>query len=302
MTAVELAPRRPDLEQYAYSWLAGHHTLRTRVEYARDLSDWLRFCHGHDVDPLTVDRSALDAWVTRQLADGAAASSVNRRLSAVRGWYEHLVQDLGVVPKNPAARVQPPKVFRPVRVPRITVDQAKAMGKHAAADGPDLELAYRLMFCNGLRLEEVCEGLRTAAVEEAPNGELYATVIGKGSKPRLCVFSGRTAELLHGAVWPPMQRHSERVDRPAVTANKRTIQRRVAAWGNMAGISGRVHPHALRHAAATVALHHPDVKESDVQDMLGHADPRTTRAYDRDAHAVERNPSRVLEQAIEETA
>ena len=33
----------------------------------------------------------------------------------------------------------------------------------------------------------------------------------------------------------------------------------------------------------------------DVQDFMGHADPKTTRHYDRDAGAVARNPARIIE-------
>jgi len=42
----------------------------------------------------------------------------------------------------------------------------------------------------------------------------------------------------------------------------------------------RVHPHALRHTAVTLALD-AGAQGVDVQDMAGHSDPRTTRRYDR---------------------
>src|SRR5436190_9989427 len=136
----EIAPSPPDIEDMVYSWLAGHHTARTRKEYGRDLSDWFRFCHTHNLDPLTVDRAALDAWVTQQLANGSAAASVKRRLVAVRGWYEHLVEDLEIITRNPASRVRAPKVHQTIRVPVVTVDQAARMAEPAAAQGPDLAL------------------------------------------------------------------------------------------------------------------------------------------------------------------
>jgi len=51
-----------------------------------------------------------------------------------------------------------------------------------------------------------------------------------------------------------------------------------------------VSPHTLRHAFVTAAL---DAGASlrDVQDAAGHADPRTTRRYDRARHSLDRHPT-----------
>jgi integrase/recombinase XerD len=54
--------------------------------------------------------------------------------------------------------------------------------------------------------------------------------------------------------------------------------------------SSRLSPHSLRHSFVTAAL---DAAASlrDVQDAAGHADPRTTRRYDRDRHSLDRHPT-----------
>ena len=49
-------------------------------------------------------------------------------------------------------------------------------------------------------------------------------------------------------------------------------------------------PHSLRHAFATTARSE-GVPLEDVQDAMGHADPRTTRRYDRDRHNLDRDPA-----------
>jgi site-specific recombinase XerD len=53
------------------------------------------------------------------------------------------------------------------------------------------------------------------------------------------------------------------------------------------GIAKAVSPHSLRHTFVTLAL---DAGASlrDVQDSAGHADPRTTRRYDRGRHSLDR--------------
>ncbi|MEU9828543.1 tyrosine-type recombinase/integrase [Micromonospora chersina] len=52
----------------------------------------------------------------------------------------------------------------------------------------------------------------------------------------------------------------------------------------------RISPHSLRHSAATAALANGAALH-EVQDLLGHADPRTTRRYDRNRAALDRSPA-----------
>jgi site-specific recombinase XerD len=67
-----------------------------------------------------------------------------------------------------------------------------------------------------------------------------------------------------------------------------------AAWGLVrrlardAGIDpSKLNPHSLRHSFVTAALD-AGVPLRDVQDAAGHADPRTTRRYDRARHNLDR--------------
>ncbi|MEU8024637.1 tyrosine-type recombinase/integrase [Micromonospora haikouensis] len=55
----------------------------------------------------------------------------------------------------------------------------------------------------------------------------------------------------------------------------------------------RISPHGLRHSAATAALA-DGAALHEVQDLLGHADPRSTRRYDRNRGALDRSPAHRL--------
>jgi integrase/recombinase XerD len=54
---------------------------------------------------------------------------------------------------------------------------------------------------------------------------------------------------------------------------------------------------SLRHSFATEALT-LGAPLQDVQDALGHADPRTTRRYDRNRHTLDRNPTYLLARSL----
>jgi integrase len=78
-----------------------------------------------------------------------------------------------------------------------------------------------------------------------------------------------------------------------VTATGRRLDRFAAAKivarvARLAGTHKRISPHSLRHSAITAALD-ADVPVREVQDYARHADPRTTRRYDRGRHNLDRN-------------
>jgi integrase len=71
--------------------------------------------------------------------------------------------------------------------------------------------------------------------------------------------------------------------------------RALTALATRSGIPGaaRVTPHALRHAAITLALD-AGVPLHEVQDFAGHRDPRSTRRYDRARGRLDRHASYAL--------
>ncbi|TMR03394.1 hypothetical protein ETD83_10840 [Actinomadura soli] len=77
------------------------------------------------------------------------------------------------------------------------------------------------------------------------------------------------------------------------------VFRLVRRLATAAGIdqADQLSPHSLRHSVATLLLDrgHP---LHIVQDFLGHADPRTTRVYDRARESLDRSPAYALGAAL----
>ena len=74
-----------------------------------------------------------------------------------------------------------------------------------------------------------------------------------------------------------------RLDEPAIFRHIRRLARHAGL-----PVADRLSPHSLRHAFATTAREE-GVALEDVQDSMDHADPRTTRGYDRDRHNLDRD-------------
>ncbi len=259
--------------------LAARRSPRTVDAYRRDLAALAAFSGGAVAAATTAE---LDAWVARMRADGLAASTVARRIAAVRSFYRHQML-LGARSDNPAAGLTLPRRTRtlprtlsPAESERL-IDAAAGTTPRAMRDRALVELMYGA----GLRVSETVGLARTSVDLE---GRLVR-VLGKGDKERIVPLGRPACEAVRRylALGRP---HLDRRHRPDLFLNARggaltragafLILRRLA---ERAGLEPeRVHPHLLRHSFATHLLEGGADLRS-VQEMLGHADLATTERY-----------------------
>jgi integrase/recombinase XerD len=283
----------PDVERFLLT-LQARRSPRTVDAYKRDLAA-LRAHTGRPVGDASADD--LEAWIATMRAGGLAASTIARRVSAVRSYFRHLVL-IGARAENPAASVQLPRRARtlpralsPAETERL-IDAATGTMPRALRDRALVELLYGA----GLRVSEAV-GLEKNGISLE---ERVVRVVGKGSKERLVPLGRPAAEAVRRylALARP---HLDRRYRPELFLNARggaltragafLILRKLA---DRAGLEpGRVHPHLLRHSFATHLLEGGADLRS-VQEMLGHADLGTTERY---THVSDRRRREVYFQA-----
>ena len=268
----------PELDGFL-TLLAARRAPRTVEAYRRDLiqlTDWL----GHPVSSASVEE--LEGWIAQMRADGRAATTIARRIAAVRAFYRHQML-LGARGDNPAAALALPKRLR--KLPRtLSPAEAERLIDAAAGTSPRAmrdRALVELMYGAGLRVSEVL-GLDRRAVDL---DERIVRALGKGRKERLVPLGRPAVDSLRRYI--AMGRpHLDRRHRPELFLNARggpltragafLILRRLAG---KAGLEPeRVHPHLLRHSFATHLLEGGADLRS-VQEMLGHADLSTTELY-----------------------
>jgi integrase/recombinase XerD len=254
----------------------------TLAAYRRDLADFLRFLTTRRLPPGAVQPDDVISWLERLRARGLAPASVARRLSAIRGFYRHLMRE-GQVGRDPTEHLGAPRVPRPL--PRALSREATARlveapdTRHPAGlrDRAILELLY----ATGMRASE-CMGLRLEDLNLAAG---YAVCTGKGAKQRLVPVGAEAIAWVHRYLRDVRPRATRRRDCGRLFVNPRggplsrqslwTLVRRAAAT---AGLARRVSPHVLRHSFASHLLQGgADLRA--VQAMLGHADISTTQIY-----------------------
>lgn len=276
-------------EDLAAGWLVGYGNANTRNAYARDLTDFARWCQGRDLDPLDVHRSHLELYARYLEADGRTPATVARRLSALAGFYRWCEEE-GAIDRNPAERVRRPRV--PKESPTLGLDRTETeelLAAAAASDPRDLALVL-LLTLNGLRVSEVCRARAEDLTTE--RGHRVLEVHGKGDRIDRVPLAPRTAEALETAL-------AGRTTGPILTTddgqpwNRHRAAYAVRRLTRAAGIDKRITPHSLRHTGVTLSLD-AGVPLRDVQDFARHADPRTTRRYDRARASLDRHATYVL--------
>lgn len=141
-----------------------------------------------------------------------------------------------------------------------------------------------LLFSGGLRVSELV-GLNRDKIN-LDRGEF--TVRGKGQKDRLIFISPDAAQWIKVYLesrndnWVPLFVHfrgAGGLDSGEYTRlTARSVQRLVARYAKLAGITKTVTPHTLRHSFATDLLSNgADIRS--VQGLLGHANIGTTQIY-----------------------
>ncbi len=268
---------------------AGRNTLEA---YTRDLDDLAEHLAAGRTTVAVATTADLRTYLAALARRGFKASSVARRLSAIRQLYRFLYAE-GHRRDDPAAVIEGPKRGR--ALPKVLsvaeVDRLLATAHAAAGDAarppPERLRALRLacllevLYATGLRVSELI-ALPAAA---ARRDQRMLVVRGKGDKERLVP--------LNDAAKRAMRAYLDALAKPQVEPSKwlfpsfgesghltrQHVARELKGLAAAAGIgAARVSPHVLRHAFASHLLQNgADLRV--VQTLLGHADISTTQIY-----------------------
>lgn len=262
----------------------------TRRAYALDLMDWFTWCATLGLDPLDANRAAVDGY-RQHLETIAAPSTIARRLSTLAGYYRYAVAE-NVLGSSPLEHVKRPSM--PADSPTLGLDRVEAKALLAQAEEHSLRARalVALLLHDGLRISEALKSDVTDL--GVIRGHRTLTITRKGGARRDVVLAPTTAAVIDayvgGRETGPLftTKTGNRLDQPGAFR----LIRRIA---KAAGIehAERISPHSLRHTFVTLSRE-AGVPLEDVQDAAGHADPRTTRRYDRGRHNLDRHPAYTL--------
>ena len=284
---------------------AAEDTLKT---YTRQLHQFLQWCDRRLLNPVTITKDDIKKyrrWMIQQ--KNYKPATIALKLAVVRRFYQAAVEK-GMIAVNPAAGVKPPreKLDPAEKITYLERTEVEALLNVIPNDGSIKsardKATIAIMALEGTRTVELHRADISSLVRQGQN--LGIRVEGKRSirvVPLTPDIANILVNYLHlreisGEILKP--------DKPLFigTGNNcrgKRISRRgmrkiidgYLALASLKHTPGRtISAHSLRHTAGTLALRSgADLRQ--VQDLLGHKDPRTTSIYAHVADRWENNPA-----------
>jgi integrase/recombinase XerC len=269
------------LDHLAYEKRCSPHTV---AAYRRDLGQFQAFLADFGLkDPEQASDKMVRAFMMGLMEQGIGARSVNRKLSALRGFFK-FARITGTISAEPTALIEPPKT--PKRLPEFVEERRMEdlFNKVEWSDdfkGRQDRLIMELLYGTGMRLAELL-GLRELDVDLRGRN---LKVLGKRNKERIIPIGDALAGALK--VYLAERREvlrSYEQDIPLLVndrgepISRRSVQRLVAQY--LGGVTSQKKrgPHVLRHTFATHMLEH-GADLNAVKEILGHASLAATQVY-----------------------
>jgi integrase/recombinase XerD len=264
----------------------------TLAAYRRDLDDFSDHLAGAGRRIVDASSDDLRAYLADLAKRGFMATSLARRLSAIRQLYRflyaegHRRDDPAAVLEGPKRGQALPKVLSVAEVDRLLAAARDAREAEGASPLARIRAArmtclIEVLYATGLRVSE----LVTLPASAARHGEQMLFVRGKGGKERMVPLNeaARRAMTDYLALLGEAGRGPSKWLFPSFGESghltRQHFARELKGLAAAAGLNAaKVSPHILRHAFASHLLQHGADLRS-VQMLLGHADISTTQIY-----------------------
>ncbi len=285
-------------------WLADQRSEQTRRAYRLDVQDFIA-CLGiaSHAELRQAGRAAVVGW-RRMMADrGDRPRTIRRRLSALSSLFRHLVAH-HLADVNPVRDVKRPRVNRR----QGTTKAFSSKEARRILDSPDPAttegLRDRAILSVGLQAGLRRSEIASLLVRDFHTNAGYRSLhfICKGGGDLSVAVNPQAAQRIEdyldaaghrddrdGPLFRPLRRNQNRADL-AGHIDPVTVDRILRRYARAAGLDRGYSAHSMRATFITTALNNGASLE-DVQRDVGHADPSTTKLYDRRGHNPEKSAS-----------
>lgn len=279
-----------------------HLAAHSISSYGRDLAELLRMAdagNDHAARLTTVSHLDIRRFATQLHARGLNPRSIARKLSAWRGFFDWLAQQLELA-ANPVVGIKPPKRAKPLPKALSADDAVRLVSqnnplrdRNSPAQLCDHAM-FELLYSSGLRVSELVgldlhfiqmPGYMSPGWIDFDAGEVMVT--GKGNKRRRVPVGRAALDAVRRwqAVRPtPVTNAGADAGYALFLSTRgsrisaRVVQLRLKAQARAIGLASDAHPHVLRHSFASHVLQSSGDLRA-VQEMLGHASIASTQVY-----------------------
>ncbi len=254
---------------------------KTREVYTHEASLFLLFLKEEVIEIESVDAPVIERYIVKRRDEGLDERTLSKSLSALRTFFRFLISSR-IVDKNPAKMVKKSK--EKVHIPRTIsiseIDEIMSSFSDDALGMRDYAL-FELIYSSGMRISEAV----ALNVSSFKRDEKAVNVIGKRGKERVVFISDIAVNALDSylSLSRPELLGKKSTKEKALFLNRRggRLTRQAAhlrfhSVVDKIGLDATIH--TLRHSFASHMLKNgADIRS--VQEMLGHADIKTTQIY-----------------------
>ena len=272
-----------ELEKYLeYLEYQKNYSDYTINSYKNDVLEYLNYLNSESLDFKKVEYSDIRFYLM-YLKDTKKDnnSSINRKLSSLRGFYKFLANE-GYVKSNVFSLVNGPKKSK--KLPRYfeyneLEELFKVPDTRTALGQRDL-LILEMLYATGVRVGE----LVSIKVKDIDFSNRHIIILGKGNKERYVNFGEYCEDSLNEYLSDGRislnSKDSEYLflNNNGGELTERGVRFILDKLIKQTGINKNISPHMIRHSFATHLINRGADLRS-IQEMLGHADISTTKIY-----------------------
>lgn len=262
------------------------YSTHTCISYENDISSFDLYClkEYETDDILRINHVLIRSWIVNLMSNGIGATSVNRKISAMRSFYKWMQRN-GHITVNPMAKILAPK--KPKKLPVVVHDAniSRLLEPNIAGAMTDTFEEIRdtfiieLLYSTGIRRAELVGLLVTDFNVERQE----IRVKGKGNKVRSIPLTESILASFHQYVKEREAINVKISDQLLLTKEGKPMYPRLVhniVTKKLSSITtlSKKSPHVLRHSFATHMLDRgADINA--IKEILGHANLAATQVY-----------------------
>ena len=264
-------------------------TSNTIIAYRKDLNLFTSWCLNNKINFIEIQKKDINFYIHFLKEKNLNSSSVNRKLSVIKSFYDYLNQ-IGLVNSNELkiigtqkSQKNLPKLLSEKEILHLIDKSGKIYIENPIKNIMYLrtQVILEILYSTGLRISE----LLNIKINQVANIKDKLYINGKGNKQRLVIFNQNALDLLKNwiAIMVKNKKNKnsylfENFDNTNVISRQQIYKdlKKLALKTNTE--LEKLSPHSVRHSFASHMLNRGADLRS-IQKLLGHSDISTTEIY-----------------------
>jgi len=253
--------------------------------YRYDLAKFINLVGDIDMSSPTV-RQRIRLFLKKIKDLGYSKKGIGRKIASLRSYFKFLTLN-EFIERNPMSTIKSPKIKLEESLPKfLNISDINVIFKKLrdrtffnSRKSQRYYLIVRLLYSTMARVSELCN----IRIKDIDFEKGYIRLRGKGNKERIVPVDKRTLEIFNEALNNRISYDPEEyllVNTRNQKLSPRVVQADIKYIKDTCGFpdSKIITPHVFRHTGAT-HLRRSGMDISELQDILGHSSPNTTRIY-----------------------